>query len=182
MPAPSRSADSKGQYAVRGAGLISCALLVEARKAKSDAYLVTAAWVDGYVTGINQYAPDTYDELSFESTELIMAILDEHCKKHPADPVFGVINSLFKQVRDDRLKAKSEKVNVTAGPRSARHYVEVIRRVQAKLHGRGFYNGPVNGEFTPQTVAAIKKFQKSIDFEPTGFPDQTTLWRLLRTE
>lgn len=177
-----QSADTEGQYAVRGAGLINCALFVEARSARDDAYLVTAGWVDGYITGINQHAPDTYDVLSYESTELLMALLDQHCQEHPNDPVFGVLNRLFAELREGRLTAKSEKVPVAVGEREGRHYVALIERVQQKLRDGGFFEGPVNGDFSPQTVEAIKRFQESVDFTATGFPDQKTLWRLLRSE
>jgi len=61
-------------------------------------YLVTAAWVDGYITGINQYAENAYDISPFESTELLMIVIDEHCRDHPKDPVFGVLLNLFKQL------------------------------------------------------------------------------------
>lgn len=182
FPAVSWTADSKGQYAVRGAGLVSCELFVESRNTRSDAYLVIAAWADGYVTGTNEYAPETYDLLSFESTELLMAILDEHCRDHPSDPVFGVLNSLFGEIRADRLQEQSAKVTVALGGREARLYVELIRRAQRLLLDQGLYDGPVTGEFTEQTASAIERYQASIDFEPTGFPDQTTLWRLFRSE
>jgi hypothetical protein len=177
-----RSADDAGQFAVRGAGLINCALFVQARATQDDSYLVTAAWVDGYVTGINQHAEETYDALSFESTELLMAILDEHCRKNPTDPVFGVITNLFSQLWPDRLTGKSEKVTVAVGEREARHYVDLIGRMQQALRGAGFYEGSMSGEFSPETMGAVQRFQESIGFEATGFPDQVTLWRLLREE
>ena len=44
----------------------------------------------------------------------------------------------------------------------------------------GLYDGPANGAFSLQTMDALKRFQTSINFEATGFPDQMTLWRLLR--
>lgn len=55
----------------------------EARKEQDDVYFVTAAWVDGYITGVNQYAAGTYDISPFESTELLMAIVDHHRLEHP---------------------------------------------------------------------------------------------------
>lgn len=177
-----RAADSEGQYSIRGAGLINCALFVEARVAKDDSYLVIAGWVDGYVTGINEYAQGTYDVLSFENTELLMALVDQHCQDNPDDPVFGVLNSLFRSLWPDRLNAKSEKQAITVGEREGRHYIELIRRAQQKLRDGGFYSGEISGEFSPETAEAIKQYQASIDFSPTGFPDQTTLWRLMRSE
>lgn len=177
---PASASDDKDQFAVRGAALINCAAFTQARATRSDVYSVVASWVDGYVTGINQYADKTYDALSFEGTELLMAVLDEHCKTHPKDPVFGVINSLLRKLWPDRVTGKSDKVVVATGGRQASHYAELVKRMQQALLTQGYYKGPVSGEFSPPTVAAVKRFQKSIGFEQTGFPDQTTLWRLLR--
>ncbi len=176
------AADSKGEFAVRGAGLISCGVYAQEQSARGDIYLVVSSWVDGYVTGSNQHAADTYDLLSFETTELLMAIVDRHCRTRPQDPVFGVLNKLFEKLHAERLTAKSPKITITEGKREARHYVELIKRMQAKLRKAGHYRGKANGEFTPQTAKALEAFQKSIGFEPTGFPDQTTLWRLLRSD
>lgn len=177
-----RPADKQGQYAIRGAGLISCAIYSKERAARSNVYLITAAWVDGYLTGVNQYAPQTYDLLSFEGAELLMAILDEHCKANPTDPVFGVLASLFRKLWPDRVTGKSDKTTIVIGGREARHYVELIERVQKKLKARRFYSGAITGKYSPDTVKAMKRFQKSIGFDATGFPDQLTLWRLMRSE
>jgi hypothetical protein len=177
-----RADDSRGQHAVRGAGLISCGLYTEQRDAKSDVYLMTAAWIDGYVTGINQHAADTYDLLPFEGAELLMSILDKHCRAHAKDPVFGVLNSLFKQLWPDRLTTRSDKTAIDVGDQKTELYQAVISRIQQHLHARGLYDGPVNGAFSLQTIDALKRFQTSIAFEATGFPDQMTLWRLLRSE
>jgi hypothetical protein len=180
--ADARPADKDGQYAIRGAGLISCAIYNQERAARSNVYLVTAAWVDGYITGINQYAPQTYDVLSFEGTELLMSILTEHCKSNPTDPVFGVLASLFRKLWPDRVTGKSEKTTIVMAERDARHYVELIKRAQKKLRAKRFYSGAISGNYSPQTVEAMKRYQKSIGFDPTGFPDQLTLWRLMRSE
>jgi len=177
-----RAADDQGQFAIRGAGLINCALFSQARKNQEKAYLVTAAWVDGYITGVNQHATDAYDISPFESTELLMAIVDEHCQNHPKDPVFGVLLNLFKQLWPDRLLQKSEKVTITTPGRETQHYVEIIERIQRKLQAGGYYKGPISGKFSSETVEALKGFQRSVDFNPTGFPDQATLWRLLRSQ
>lgn len=180
LPCAGHAADKQGQFAVRGAGLISCAVFAQEQAARGDVYKIVSSWVDGYVTGVNQYAPDTYDLLSFETTELLMAILDRHCRVHPTDPVFGVLMKLFDQLKADRLREKSTKLTLSKDKREATHYVELVRRVQRKLQKHGLYHGDIDGEFNPDTSRAIASFQKSIGFEPTGFPDQTTLWRLLR--
>lgn len=181
FPQAASAADGNGQFAIRGAGLISCAMYAREHDARGDIYKIVSSWVDGYITGINQFSPDAYDWLPFETTELLLEIVDRHCKTHPSDPVFGVLENLFGKLKDERLREKSEKITISVGKYKADHYVELIRRVQRALKKDGFYGGDVNGEFTPETSSAVGAFQKSIGFEPTGFPDQATLWRLLRS-
>jgi len=176
------AADEKGQYAIRGASLIDCAVFSQEHAARGDVSKIIASWVDGYVTGINQTAPDTYDILSFETTELILEVLDRHCREHSGDRVFAVLNKLFEQLKADRLKTKSEKIAVEKGTWEAAHYVEVIQRVQRKLKAAGHYRGKADGKFSPELSSGIARYQKSIGFDPTGFPDQATLWRLLRSK
>jgi len=176
------SADDKGQFAVRGVGLINCALFNHERATQDKIYLMTSAWVDGYVSGINQYSTNTYDLLSFESSELLMSILSEHCKKNPQDPVFGVVRKLFEKIKHDSLLSLSRKISIEKGERKVLLYVEFIKRVQQKLTKLKLYNDDINGIYSKSTEEAIKAFQLSIDFNPTGFPDQLTLWKLIRSE
>jgi peptidoglycan hydrolase-like protein with peptidoglycan-binding domain len=55
----------------------------------------------------------------------------------------------------------------------------VLRRVQQKLAAAGFYRGPIDGNYDASTQKAMQAFQTSVKLQPTGFPDQATLWRLL---
>jgi len=174
------AADSKGQFGIRGAGLITCAIYEKEREAKSEAYLMTAGWIDGYISGSNQYAPETYDLLSFETTELLTAILAKHCQTHPKDRVFAVLKSLFEKLHQDRLQSLSQKTEVAMGERKVSLYVEVLKRVQEKLAARGLYKGKMTGDYDQPTIDAMKAFQTSAKLKATGFPDQLTLWQLLR--
>ena len=178
---PARAADAQGQYGIRGAGLVSCAVYEREREARSPVYQVIAGWIDGYITGINQHAPDTYDIMSFESTEMLAAMISENCKKQPDARVFAVLNAAIKQAADDRLRNPSTKVKVSLGGRSVLLYEEVLRRLQQKLTGAGFYRGPVDGTFNDATREALGKYQASVKLDPTGFPDQVTLWRIFRS-
>ena len=173
--------DEKGQFSMRGAGLITCAMYEAEHAAKSEAYLMTAGWIDGYVTGTNQYSPETYDILSFETTELLTEILAKHCKNNPTDRVFAVVKSLFRKLQQDRLQSLSKKVEVVVGERKTSLYIEVLTRIQEKLTTEGFYKEKINGLYDKATIDAMKAFQRSAKLNATGFPDQVTLWRLLRS-
>ena len=176
------AADARGQYGVRGAALVSCAIYERERAARSDIYNMIGSWMDGYITGINQHADDTYDIASFESTELLAALVSEHCKKHPETPVFAVLKSLVAQFAKNRLRAPSKKVEIAVGDRKVPLYEEVVRRVQEKLAEAGYYRGEIDGTYSVQIQEAMQAYQKSIELWPTGFPDQLTLWQLFNGE
>lgn len=175
-----RASDDRGAYAVRGVGLVTCATFSQARANHGDAYVAVAAWVDGYITGINQYAANTYDVAPFESTELFMQVASQYCRDHPQNRIFPVLLDVFKRLWPDRLTHASAKSPIAGAGHTTKLYVAIIERMQRKLQSGGYYKGPVNGEFSAQTVGALKAFQESIAFKPTGFPDQATLWRLLQ--
>ena len=138
--------------------------------------------MDGYITGVNQHADDTYDTASYESTELLAALISEHCKKHPETPVFAVLKSLVGEFAKNRLRAPSRKVEIVIGDRRALLYEEVVKRVQEKLAEGGYYDGDINSVYGPRIQEAMQAFQESIEFQPTGFPDQLTLWRLFNED
>jgi hypothetical protein len=173
------AADDKGQFGVRGAGLIKCTAYESEREARSQIYHIVAAWIDGYITGSNQHADDTYDIVSFESTELLAAIVSENCRKNPESPVFAVLRAVVAQAGKSRLREPSKKVEVAIGERKVLLYEEVLRRVQQKLAAAGFYRGPIDGTYGATTRKALQAYQSSAKLQPTGFPDQVTLWRLL---
>jgi len=175
------AAGQKGQYGIRGAGLVSCQIYNQQRKARSRAYDVIGGWMDGYIAGINQYAGDTYDAAPFETTELYAALVGEYCEKHPETPIFTVLNSLVKYHWKDRLRAPSPKVEVAVGEQKVMLYAGVIRQIQQRLSKRGFYHGKVTDFYGPAVQKAMGAFQGSIHFKPTGFPDEASLWKLFAT-
>jgi len=181
-PLSARAAAKDGAFSIRGAGLLSCAYYVQERAKRSSAYYMIGGWIDGYITAINQYVPDTYDVTSFESTELFTEMIQNHCADNPEHRLFSVMNTLVMRIKDDRLRSGSPFVKVEIGERRADVYRETLRRAQDELRRRGFYSGDSSGDFNDKTREGIASFQKSIDFVGTGFPDQTTLWRLLRRE
>jgi len=177
---PVAAADGAGRFSIRGAGLLTCDIYVKERAKKSSAYAMIGGWLDGYITGLNQFSSETYDVTSFESTELLAYILETHCRDNPVDRLFPVVNTIFAKLNEDRLRTGSPIVAVRVGEREVPLYREVVRRMQEELKRRGHYRGEPTGEFETATEKAVAAFQRAQKLTPTGFPDQTTLWRLLR--
>ena len=174
------AATQDGKFAIRGAGLIDCRTYLAELEKKSPAYLMMGGWIDGYITGINQYADDTYDVTSFESTELFAELIRNHCQKNPTDRLFPVMRSIVAQRWPSRVTRQSPLVGVKLDQFDVQIYQETIRRIQKRLTDQGLYKGAVTGKFDAPTIAAVAEFQKTLDgFKVTGFPDQATLWALL---
>lgn len=180
--ASAHCADARSKYSVRGSGLLTCAHFVQARKTRSNAYYAFAGWIDGFVTARNQQQENTYDVLSFESLELLMLLINQHCEKHPNDHFFSVVNSLLERRQGDRLVEESPILKVQVGKRTALHYVETIIRLQKKLGALGYFHGTVTGGYGDDVKRAVAAYQKDHGMKPTGFPDQTTLWRIFVLE
>lgn len=72
-------------------------------------------------------------------------------------------------------------MRISDGTRMAILYVATVRSIQRALAERKLYRGEIDGIYTDATRAAVIAFQTDIKFAPTGFPDQATLWRLLRS-
>lgn len=179
MPASAHSATTDGAFAVRGAGVIDCKTFLMEREKRSRAYLMMGGWIDGYLTGINQYAQDTYDATSFESTELFAQIVADHCKTHPDDRLFEIMNSIIRQKWKDRTVEQTPFVTVTVEGRSTRLYRTTVERVQRRLAEKGFLKSKPSGDFDDATVRAIASFQKTLaGYKATGFPDEATLFML----
>jgi len=173
------TADNGGKYAIRGAGLIDCQTFLKEQEKQSSAYLMIGGWIDGYITGASQYASETYDATSFESTELFVEIVKNHCRKNSRDRLFSVVNSIIAQRWESRIKKQTPLVGVKLGENSVQIYRETIVRMQERLAEKGFFKLPVTGQFDAETISALASFQKTLKgYKDTGFPDQATLWAL----
>lgn len=175
-----QAADASTKFALKGAGFLPCQLFVAEREKRSNVYYLIGGWVEGYVSAYNQLTADTYDITSFESLELLLGVIDNHCRANATDPLFRVVASIVNQISDDRIVAESPMVEIAEGEAKTRLYRETIGRIQTALTELGLYKDAIDGRWTDATRAALIAFQSDIGFETTGFPDQATLWRLLR--
>src|ERR1700680_5202576 len=75
--------------AVLGQGNISCSSWIESRGDDNPLAATRTAWVLGFITAFNQYRSKTEGDASGgKATEVLMARIDDHCKRHPLDNLY----------------------------------------------------------------------------------------------
>lgn len=173
-----RGADANGHFSVRGTGLLTCEQFIRIRASRDNAYYAVAGWLNGYLTARNQLDPKTYDVIPFESVPMLLAIVDQHCRRFPKQAYFTVVNSLVAELAKDRIKRKSPLVQVKVGKQTALYYLDVIQRMQLRLKQLGYYHGKLEPRFGAALQKALAAFQQTKGLKADGFPDQPTLLSL----
>lgn len=175
------AATEDGAFRVRGAGIASCAQYVEAAEARGAEFVSFAGWVDGYLTAMNRTEQGYYDLVPWQGTDLLLGSLARYCTQRPDEAFHVAVINLARSLLPGAIKNKPEIVGIesTDGETSVALYDVVIRRLQAALRIRGFYEGELSGEYTDATREAVSAFQSSAGLPATGMPDQKTLANLL---
>lgn len=176
--AAARAADSDGQFAIDGIGAVRCDRFVEDAEARNRRLSEYGGWVTGYLTALNRFDGETFDVTPWQGTQFLILALVNYCRQNTEMPFHQAVAFLGQSLKADRLGARSDLVPVEQDGRRMLVYVEVMRRVQQQLKDNGFAIGAVDGQYGPNTAAALKEFQVTQGLEPTGLPDQVTLNQL----
>jgi len=174
----SLGADSKGQFALKGAARESCERYVEARTTKSQDYLIYVGWIEGFITGFNQFQNKNFDITPWQTTELMSGLLESHCKKAPKDGFFFAVSKMLKAMYRIRLQEESRLSQVTSGDYSLFIYEKIIFDVKTKLKAKNYLKGEVNSSFDDKTLQAVLQYQKDNKIKETGMPTTETLYHL----
>ena len=114
--------------------------------------LQQTGYLEGEVDGV--YGPAT--------VEAVKALQQTH-----GLPVTGTVD----KATDAALRADLQKL----GGAAAQDAVASTAAVQQTLKLAGFWDGPVDGTWTPELTTALKSFQKELGVEPTGTVDAVTV-------
>ena len=175
-----RADNTGGQFAVEGAGTLTCATFIEARADRGSAeYQRFIGFIEGYVSAANRYEPDTFDLTPWHNAAAFDLIFDNHCSDHPDDTVVSVVQRMVGALRPVRITDYSPMVEVGNGSNKAIVYRATLQRSQAALREAALYDGPEDGAYSPQLRDALLAFQKDKSLVATGVPDPATLWTLL---
>lgn len=177
------AADPDGQFAIKGGGQQACASFLAAYDAQTRDLGLYAGWIDGYVTGLNQFTDDTYDLASWQTTETLLGLTQSVCAQAPEGTRF--MDAFFQVVRlitPSRVAAKSPLVAMVHDGQSTVAYGAVIERMKTRLRDLGHGAGlATDMSFDPATATAVAAFQTTKGLPATGLPDQRTLFELFRS-
>lgn len=180
---PTIAADAKGDFAVRGAGRLSCAELTDAL-AKKDATRLTifGAWLEGYITANSQLLPNTFDATPWQTTELLLALSGQSCaNRGPETQIMDVVGRLIAEMQPIRLAERSGLLRMSHGDAVQVHYRAVIERARDRLKALGyeFTSDEMTGKKAlDELTANLKRYQTENKLQPSGRLDQHTLLNL----
>jgi hypothetical protein len=85
---------------VLGQGNISCNSWIKSRGDANPVAAARTAWVLGFVTAFNQYRSKPEGDVSGgKDTEVLMARIDDYCKRHPLENLYNASAALVDELR-----------------------------------------------------------------------------------
>lgn len=169
-------AAAEGVYALRGAGQLSCSQYLQAYEAQDRVLYMTVGWIEGYVTALNEVRDGVFEHLSWQTPELVLDLLRNHCVGNPNDILANAMRLFVRATAATRLSEPSELVEVPVPEgEPIEIYRATLRRAQEMLAELGHYSSTVDGAYGPGTAAALRAFQEAQGLPETGLPDQRTL-------
>lgn len=172
-----RAADSNGSFGADGIGGQPCKLFTDAADRK-DQVMVAAfsGWVGGYATAYNALTPDTFDITPWQSSDLILAKLDRHCRAFPDKPFVEAVAALYSVLHPARMTQPSPIISMSAGGKTQPLPAEVLSRVRKLIESdRGQPLTTPEGTFDDAFSKALVEYQTQKGLPQSGLADQPTL-------
>lgn len=170
--------DKESAFAVKGVGNETCAALLQAFKEKKPGVEAYINWLEGYLTGLNDALPQTYDTAPWQSPVILFELSARFCDRNPDERLIAAAKAVEQVIRPFRLAQRSPLVEIKVGDRSMRHYKDTLRRAQELLIEAGLLSGKADGAWGPKTQQAFEAYQERSGLKKTGLPDQETLFKL----
>lgn len=176
VPAAGYAADSTGQFMAEGPGRQTCAAVFDAGAGDGEKTRLTAAWLTGYLSALNQVLPDTFDLTPWQTPATILTYVKRYCDANPQSTMSSASQYLVNFLRPNRLTTATPLVSLGVGTRKVVLYDEVVARARKALGVAGFAAGPSLEDL----AATVRAYQTAQGLAVTGILNQQTLARLLR--
>lgn len=175
-----QAADEQGTFAIKGAGVETCASYLAARDRNPGAQAMFMGWLEGYLSAANELTPGVFDVTFWRERDLLAVLLAANCRAEPESRFGVVVRAMVQALRQSPLAEKSDMIEARIGERGVPIYRATLRKVEEALAARGIDPGEVDGLWDDAVRQAIVQFQRSQEeLTPTGLPDQATLAKLL---
>lgn len=178
--ATSEAADGKGEFAVIGPGVRSCAEFRGLVDSKARDALLYVGWFQGYISRANLIQADTYSVLPVVDANAAATLLYRVCANNPSVSVERAADSLIGLLKPMAVSSQSEIVKITDGDRTLELWQATLVLLQQQLKTLGYYKGEADGLFGTATRAALVSFQKAKGLPESGLPDIETLAAFLK--
>ena len=176
LPVGVWAADANGDFAIKGAGLQTCGALAQAFDLSSRDLALYGGWLEGYVTGVNQFTENSFDFTPWQNTQTMLGLLKLACDQSSAETqIMVAFNQVLRALAPGRLTEKSPVEQVSDGTRATVIYSDLITRIQQRLIALEHGEVTVNGEMDEPTTQALSALQKARGIDVTGLPDQATM-------
>jgi Putative peptidoglycan binding domain len=174
------AADSKGRFALHGAGAQTCAQFTDEVK-KNDPVTndLLLSWIAGYMTALNRSTKDTYDVTPIVQGEALIGFILLICDKSPDVRVETAIDGLFKSLVPARVVSESPLLTLEQDGKKLELRRQIFVAVADALIQKKYYKGAPEDKLTLGLAAALKAYQKDEKLPETGLPDAETVVRLL---
>jgi len=176
------AADSDGNFAIKGAGLQTCENFLAAYSTRSTDLGLYSGWIDGFLTGQNQYREGVFDLASWETSQILLALTQSSCAQVPPETLFiDGFAQVLRLIRPDAITEQDTASAAKLGDRVVVLYDDVMIRMKVALAAAGYTPGDVTtATFTNEAASALKAFQADKGIIESGLPDQRTLYELFR--
>jgi len=172
-----QAADKNERYAIKGAGVSFCSTFAESIQARDKNYYIYGGWIEGYLTGLNQQLENTFDLAPWQTTELMLRMVEPICQQNPKQQFHTVVKAMAGQLSENKISEQGNYTQLEAD-KSLVFQESTVRLIKDTLVGRGFYDGDSDYKWGDGVISAMKKFQRSKGLKETGLPDQLSLYQL----
>ncbi|MDZ7808921.1 MAG: peptidoglycan-binding domain-containing protein [Arhodomonas sp.] len=176
---PAGAADGEGDYAVRGAGSVSCERYAESiDEGRSDEVRQFLGWIQGYISATNRIREDTYDVVPILRPARVGAMVHNVCRNHPDSRLEEAVVALIEYLASGRERERTEIVRVSNGGGTTAIRVATLDRLKRVLVDEGHLES-AEGRYTEKTQEALRRYQAEHGLEETGLPDADTIFAAL---
>jgi hypothetical protein len=175
------AADEEGAFNTKGAAKRSCSEFASTYSEQGSKTYLYGGWLEGYITAFNALQQKTFDITPWQTTELMLLMLNKHCTDNPDQKFLDATNIMLQAFLPTRMSTRSDIIEMSINDSTIYIYQTVLDMTVEALESSGYNIDTESSDiaFNKSYVDAITQYQRAKGIAVTGFPDQQTLVNLL---